>query len=79
MILLKTRGYPHGVMAKTLDCGIVVNEFELQSRYYVYFGTFTWERHEFFYPPSYGLNSTTTNRLIGLVGRVFAHCPGDLV
>ena len=30
---------PRGVMVKALDCGIVVNEFELQSRYYVYFLT----------------------------------------
>ena len=29
--------YPHGVMVKAMDCGIVVSEFELQSRYYVHF------------------------------------------
>ena len=43
------KGCPRDVMVKTMDCGIVVSEFELQSRYYV---------HP--YPPSYGLNSTTT-------------------
>ena len=42
---------PRGVMDKAMDCGIVVSEFELQSR---------WERYESPYPPSYGLNSTTT-------------------
>ena len=29
------------LMVKTLDCGIVVSEFELQSRYYVHFRTNT--------------------------------------
>ena len=28
---------PHGVMVKAIDCGIVVREFVLQSRYYVHF------------------------------------------
>ena len=27
---------PRGVMIKAMDCGIVVSEFELQSRYYVH-------------------------------------------
>ena len=31
------RGCPHGVMVKAMDCGIVVREFVLQSRYYVHF------------------------------------------
>ena len=30
-----------GVVANVLDCNIVVNEFELQSRYFVYFPTNT--------------------------------------
>ena len=30
-------GCPSGVMVKAMDCGIVVREFELQSRYYVHF------------------------------------------
>ena len=32
---------PRGEMVKAMDCGIVVNEFELQSRYYVHFRTNT--------------------------------------
>ena len=30
-------GCPRGVMVKAMDCGIVVREFVLQSRYYVHF------------------------------------------
>ena len=30
-------GCPRGVMVKAMDCGIVVSEFILQSRYYVHF------------------------------------------
>ena len=30
-------GCPRGVIVKAMDCGIVVSEFELQSRYYVLF------------------------------------------
>ena len=33
------RWSPHGVMVKAMDCGIVVSEFVLQSRYYVHFRT----------------------------------------
>ena len=32
---------PRGVMVKAMDCGIVVSEFVLQSRYYVHFRTNT--------------------------------------
>ena len=39
-ILARERG-PRGVMVKTLDCRIVVSEFELQSRYYDHFRTNT--------------------------------------
>ena len=28
---------PRGVMVKAMDCGIVVSEFVLQSRFYVHF------------------------------------------
>ena len=28
---------PRGVMVKAVDCGIVVREFVLQSRYYIHF------------------------------------------
>ena len=34
-------GCPRGVMVKAMDCGIVVSEFVLQSRYYVRFRTNT--------------------------------------
>ena len=43
MISNKLRTYlppgvcPRGVMVKAMDCGIVVREFVLQSRYYVHF------------------------------------------
>ena len=30
-------GCPCGVMIKAMDCGILVSEFVLQSRYYVHF------------------------------------------
>ena len=30
-------GCPRDVMVKAMDCGIVVSEFVLQSRYYVHF------------------------------------------
>ena len=30
-------GCPRGVMVKAMDCGIVVREFVLQSRYYIRF------------------------------------------
>ena len=36
-IHLYPRGYPCGVMVKAMDYGIIVSEFELQSRYYVHF------------------------------------------
>ena len=31
------RGCSRGVMVKAMDCGIVVSEFVLQSRYYIHF------------------------------------------
>ena len=31
------KGCPRGAMVKATDCGIVVREFVLQSRYYVHF------------------------------------------
>ena len=34
---LKPERGPRGVMVKAMDCGIVVREFVLQSRYYVHF------------------------------------------
>ena len=35
--LLYPLGCPRGVMVKAMNCGIVVREFVLQSRYYVHF------------------------------------------
>ena len=54
----ESSGCPRGVMVKAMDCGIVVRVFVLQSSYYVH--KYSWERYEPPYPPSYGLNSTTT-------------------
>ena len=34
-------GCPHGAMIKAMDCGIVVSEFVLESRYYVHFQAIT--------------------------------------
>ena len=48
------KGCLRGVMVKSMDCEIVVNEFVLHSRYYVHFRANTLGK----YPPSYGLNST---------------------
>ena len=49
------------VMVKAMDCGIVVREFVLQSRYYVHFrANILGKGIEPPYPPSYGLNSTST-------------------
>ena len=33
----RMEGCPRGVMVKAMNCGIVVREFVLQSRYYVHF------------------------------------------
>ena len=54
-------GCPRGVIVKAMDCGIVVNEFVLQSRYYVHFRANTLGKGmNSHYPSSYGLNSTTS-------------------
>ena len=54
-------GCPRGVMVKAMDCQIVVREFVLQLRYYVHFRANTLGKGmKPLYPPSYGLNSTTT-------------------
>ena len=50
---------------QALDCGIVVREFVIESRYYVHFqANILGTRYEPPHPPSYGLNSTT-NVLLG--------------
>ena len=56
-----SRECPRGVMVKAMDCRIVVREFVLQSRYYIHFRANTLGKGmNPTYPPSYGLNSTTT-------------------
>ena len=40
-LLILCRGCPHGAMVKTMDCGIIVSEFKLQSSYYIHFWTNT--------------------------------------
>ena len=57
---------PHVVMVKAMDCGIGVSKFELQLHYYVHFQTNLVKGMNPPYPPSYGLNSTTT-ALVGWV------------
>ena len=52
-------------MVKAMDCGIVVNEFELQSRYYVHFRTNTLGK---------GMNPFISP----VMGLVFANGPGDM-
>ena len=47
-------------MVKAMDCGIVVNEFVLQSRYYVHFRANTLGKGMNPLYLCYGLNSTTT-------------------
>ena len=41
VLLLRSKGCPRGVMVKAMDCGILISEFVLQSRYYVPFRTNT--------------------------------------
>ena len=54
-------GGPRGVMVKAMDCGIVVREFVLQSRYTIHFRANTLGKGmKPPYPPSYWLNSTST-------------------
>ena len=56
---------PRGVMVKAMDRGIVVNEFEHQSRYYVHFRKIPFGKLRTLYPSTYGLNSTTAVFLKG--------------
>ena len=51
-------------MVKAMDCGIVVSEFVLQSRYYVHFRANTLGKGiNPLILPDMGLNSTTTVHL----------------
>ena len=64
--MIYTRGVLVVLMAKAMDSGIVVSEFKLLSQYYVHFQTKDLgTMYEPPYPPSYGLNSTTTIFLDG--------------
>ena len=58
---------PRSIMVKSLDCGILVSEFEFHSRFLRSLSDkYLWERHELPYSSSHGLNSTTTVILEGL-------------
>ena len=53
-------GCPRGVMVKAMDCGIVVREFDLQSRNYIHFRANTLGKGmNPLILPAMGLNSTT--------------------
>ena len=55
-------GILHNIMAKMLDCGLEVREFELQPSYYIHFRTNTLRKRWnplIYPPPSSGLNSIT--------------------
>ena len=59
-------GNLRGVMAKVLDCEIVVSEFELQSVYYVHFWTNSFGKDmNLSILACNGLNNTTTILLQG--------------
>ena len=46
LLFLESLGSPSGVVANVQHCDIVVNEFELHLRYYVYFWTkYPWESY----------------------------------
>ena len=64
LILVKTdeQGSPHGLVAKVLNCKIVVSEFKLQDCYYVHFWINTLGKGMNLLIPtlSYGLYRTTT-------------------
>ena len=49
------------MMVKVMDYGILVSNFELQSRHYVPFRTNSLGKgYDPSYPPSYGMHSITT-------------------
>ena len=52
--LMSARGYPRGVIVKAMNCGIVVREFVLQSRYYVRANTLGKGMNPLILPPAIG-------------------------
>ena len=69
-----SRGSPRGVMAKALDFGIDVSQFEFQLRYYVHFRTnMLGKVSEPPYSPSYRFDSTTTVLLEGWLWHLITH------
>ena len=52
-------GSPYGVVAEVMDCSFEVNEFELQSHYYLHFRTCK-GMNPLIPLPSYEVNSITT-------------------
>ena len=63
---------PCGVMVKALDCGLVVKRvrapvaLSLSEKY-------PWERYKPSYPPSYGLDATTTRLELNELQRLICH------
>ena len=60
---INMEGSPCGVKAKVLCCNFNVSKFKLQSCSLT--DLYPWEKNKLPYPPSYGLNSTTTVLLQG--------------
>ena len=44
------KGRPRDIMVKAMNCGVVVNQFELQSRYYVHFRANTLRKGTIYQP-----------------------------
>ena len=53
-------GCPRGVMVKAMDCSLSTRVHTPVALLRSLSGKYPWERYEPPYPPSYGLNSTTT-------------------
>ena len=59
-LLTQWMGCLCGIVANILDCDIGINEFKLQSPYYIHFqGNTLGERYKPYSPSSYKLNCTT--------------------
>ena len=66
--IIQLEGSLHGVVANMLDCNIVVSEFELQFRNYVYFWTNTFGKGiNLLVTLHYELSSTSTILIQGLL------------